>query len=74
MLFRSRFSVSGLQPNDTLTMDDRAFQRAALGAGYPVNPGHHALVVRRDGAEATRREFDIAEGASLDVAMDAAAA
>jgi len=66
----ARLDVSGLQPGDEVRLDTAVLSRAALGSALPVDPGAHALVVMRNGAEVGRRSFEVAESASADVTLE----
>lgn len=53
--------VSGLVPTDTIAIDDEPVTAESLGAGVPLDPGNHALVIKRGAAERARVLFSLAE-------------
>ena len=53
--------VTGLAPGDTIAIDDEPVTAEALGAGVALDPGNHALVIKRDPAERARVLFSLVE-------------
>lgn len=53
----------------SLTIDDASVPAAAIGEPRKVNPGHHVIVAKANGAEA-KSEVDLAEKEHKDVAIE----
>ncbi len=63
--------VLGFQEGDALSLDGWEVSRAVLDEELPVDPGEHRVTVDREGHEQLVVEFEIREGATRDVVVDA---
>lgn len=63
----ARIVVDGIRPGDRAALNGESLPHAALGERIPVEPGHYAIEIQRRGAVVGRSEFDVEEGASVDV-------
>jgi len=72
-LSRLTVTVEGNIGDVTLAVDGHALSSGELGIPIPMDPGSHAVVVARDGAELERRHAELARGESGWVAFDALA-
>lgn len=59
-----------LDAGDAIAIDDVEFPRSALGEPFPMNPGAHAIAVRRDGAPLTSRSITLGPGVAETVTLD----
>ncbi len=58
---------------DRVEIDGAAIASAAVGEDLPIDPGEHAAVLKRNGAEVARRGFALREAESRTVSLDAPA-
>ncbi|MFT5358906.1 MAG: tetratricopeptide (TPR) repeat protein [Polyangiales bacterium] len=70
---RMRLEVTGLEPDDQLTLDGYELDVAAVGVIVPLDPGGHEVAIERHGATDTTR-FEIVSGETQDVELIVAAA
>lgn len=62
--------ISGLEPADTVTIDDTEFPRSVLHEAIPLDPGNHVAVVHRRGAALATQAISLTAGASEPVKID----
>lgn len=68
---RVRVSPAGLGPSDAVEIDGTEVPPSALERPVLVNPGAHALTIKRDHVQRARIEFSVAEGESHDITLPA---
>jgi hypothetical protein len=61
--------VTNLDASDTVAIDDVPYPRAALGEPFPMNPGSHVAVVRRDGATLAEKSITLSPGVAETVTL-----
>jgi hypothetical protein len=62
--------ISGLQPSDTVTIDDIEFPQSILREPIPLDPGAHVAVVHRGGATLATQSISLTSGASEPVKIE----
>lgn len=68
---RARIRVLGLEDGDVVRLDEYELSTASLDAPLPVNPGTHGVTLERPRAEPIVLSFEVAEGVTEDVLVDA---
>lgn len=68
---RAVLRLADLEEGDEVTLDGRPLSRAALAAPLPLDPGPHALEVRRSGEPVASTTFRLEEGQQREVSLDA---
>jgi hypothetical protein len=63
--------VLGFETGDVLSLDGWELSQAVLDEELPVDPGEHRVTVDREGHEQLVVTFEIAEGATREVVVDA---
>jgi hypothetical protein len=62
--------IAGLEPTDTVTIDDTEFPTSVLHEAIPLDPGTHVAVVHRRGAALATQSISLTAGASEPVKID----
>jgi hypothetical protein len=68
---RIRLHATGLGATDVVEIDGETISSDRLEEPRLVDPGAHAVVVKRSGAERSRVSFSVAEGESHDISVSA---
>ena len=68
---RIRLHATGLAATDVVEIDGETISSDRLEEPRLVDPGAHAVVVKRSGAERSRVSFSVAEGESHDISVSA---
>ena len=68
---RIRLHAKGLGATDVVEIDGETISSDRLEEPRLVDPGAHAVVVKRSGAERSRVSFSVAEGESHDISVSA---
>jgi len=61
--------ISGFTAGTSVELDGGAIAAAQIAAPIPVDPGDHALIVRREGAAVVRRSLGIARGDRAEIEL-----
>jgi hypothetical protein len=62
--------ISGLEPTDSVTIDDTEFPTSILHEAIPLDPGNHVAVVHRRGTALATQSISVSAGASEPVKID----
>lgn len=68
---RIRLHATGLGATDVVEIDGETISADRLAESRLVDPGAHAVVVKRSGVERSRVSFSVAEGESHDISVSA---
>lgn len=65
-----RIVLTGAPGEVALTLDDRPLEAAVLGVMVPIDPGRHELAAYRGDVRVAQRDFELAEAAREEVALE----